>query len=66
MMEAKDAVRQMMAMGEGSDQQRVADAMREATWFLNDGMYSAFFASYGRDARRIARRCLTILERMDP
>ena len=64
--EAQGAVRQMISMGEGSDQQRVADAMREATWFLDDGMYSDFFASYGPDARRIARQCLAILKRLDP
>ena len=66
MREAENAVRQMMSMGDGTNRQRVADAMREATWFLEDDMHSAFFESYGSDARRIARQCLALLKRMDP
>ena len=66
MNEAENAVRQMMSMGDGTDRQRVADATRETTWFLEDNMYSDFFESYGPDARRIAKRCLAILKRMDP
>lgn len=62
--EARDAVRQLLDGGEGTESQRIADAMTEASLYLEENIYSGFFRSYGADGKTIARRCLAILGRM--